>query len=281
MSLDTEFYRLPRDPHVTTRSVTRERRLLSDREEFATTVGLPLTTLDAAAENVTSGKAGIFVVAGKMCAGKDTVAPLIVDRMGWEDAARVAYSTAVREEADALLVAARTTPGLVSDVIADRWPEVPATHYGTLARLLTVLAADPNVVDAGSRTPEMRELLQYWALEVRRVQDPDYWIVQATRTMVSLLADGTSVYVTDARFPNDVWAAQDVGAIAVRLDVGPEQQAARLIARDGHAHGLAHTRHGTETALDGFADYDIIVNTDELSPEQVADRVANVMRVLV
>lgn len=75
----------------------------------------------------------------------------------------------------------------------------------------------------------LRGLLQWWGTDVRREQDPNYWIV---RTRPLILAHPAPIkVVTDVRFQNEVDVVRDLGGWIVRVNrPGTEY--------DGHASEL-------------------------------------------
>ena len=110
------------------------------------------------------------------------------------------------------------------------------------------------------RTREIRLALREWGTEVRRSADPGYWVKRSMREIVELLAANTAVYVTDARFVNEVDPARRLGLLAVRLDVELPIRAARLKERDGLDIDPVAERHPSEMELEAFQGFDLWVD---------------------
>lgn len=127
-----------------------------------------------------------------MGSGKDTAAAYLRDIYGFE---RIAFADSVREE--------------VFDYLKnDCRLEYPSSVL-PLARNVSA-----NEVYAKPTSAGMRRLLQYWGTELRRAQDPAYWLkalaakVLATRPYV----------VSDVRFPNEVALIRALGGAVWLID---------------------------------------------------------------
>ena len=64
----------------------------------------------------------------------------------------------------------------------------------------------------------VREVLQYWGTEVRRAQDPDYWIKQTIGRIDSHVELNDVLVLTDTRFPNELREVHKRQGISVWLD---------------------------------------------------------------
>src|SRR3569833_205626 len=58
----------------------------------------------------------------------------------------------------------------------------------------------------------MRRILQWWGVEYRRAQDPDYWVKRAAERIHALTV------VSDVRFPSAVAMLRDRGAVIWKID---------------------------------------------------------------
>lgn len=215
-----------------------------------------------------------LVVSGRLASGKDTVAEAVMRHLGQLDAVRVSFAIPLRREVDSLIDALRAegTADAVG-VVARTGGVSEAAASKTAALLVEALAKDPSI---GSyvRTREIRLALQEWGTDVRRAQDQTYWVKQSMRQIVELLAQRRPVYVTDARFPNEVAAARDLGFLAVRLEVDLSVRAARLKARDGLDIDPAAENHPSEKELEDYTGFDLWVDNSGPLDESVANVVA-------
>lgn len=63
----------------------------------------------------------------------------------------------------------------------------------------------------------MRALMQNYGTEVRRGDDPDYWIIRWKAAVMNAEKAGLNVLVDDCRFLNEAGAITDVGGHIVRI----------------------------------------------------------------
>jgi len=200
-----------------------------------------------------------LVVSGRLASGKDTVAEAAMQAAG-KQAIRVSFATPLRREVDELLDALRNNgPTNAAELVAITGGVTARQATKTAELLCTALEADPTI-HSYVRTREIRLALQEWGTEVRRASDPDYWVKQAMREVVERLADDLPVYVTDARFINEVEPAKDLGFLAVRLEVALDVRAARLYARDGLTIDPASENHPSEMELGTYKGFHIWVD---------------------
>lgn len=219
-----------------------------------------------------------LIVSGKKGAGKDTLSPLIIERLGVKDPVHVSFADALKDEIDNVIHALRGTESLYEGfvktiTVTEPMPRAARTK---LVRILFDAAQDP-AEHARSHSAPVVEALQYYGTDVRRAQDPDYWVKIAVRRAAAYIKRGKFPYFTDARFPNEVTHMQEIGALAVRLDVSPEEQARRLRGRDGRVPTVSELSHASETSLDDFDGFDVRVCADH-SPEAILDAIFTTVR---
>jgi hypothetical protein len=240
----------------------------------ATSFGVDALTARRAAQHLTDGSALLLVVSGKLASGKDTVAPLVMSALGAHDPVHQSYAAVLKDEMDAILTAMRTwhrrtrpaalTPGIrrqVAVLLAEQF-SMPVEHAAYFTGDLLDQVLTSARVHSRSRTPAMRRALQLLGTEVRRSQDEDYWVRRALAPAVTSIADGRSVYFTDARFPNEVRGAGSLGGLSLRLDITAATQRARLSSRDGAVLDAAALVHASETSLDDFDEFDVRIDNE-------------------
>lgn len=90
------------------------------------------------------------------------------------------------------------------------------------------------------KPPLIRTLMQNYGTEVRRGDDPDYWVMQWKMALVDLLKeDETIIVVDDVRFKNEAEAVRAYGGIIIRLN------RTDMESTDGH---VSETEQDTITA---------------------------------
>lgn len=137
----------------------------------------------------------VIGVAGYARAGKDEVGKALA-RRGY---AVTRFADELKKE-----VVARFPRTLRAAAIAEGYPD-----------------ADLDALVREIKPPITRAILQEYGTEVRRADDPDYW-VKKWRALV--LALGSPACAVDVRFPNEADAVRSVGGWVVRVvrpGVGP------------------------------------------------------------
>lgn len=121
----------------------------------------------------------------------------------------------------------------------------------------------PPDVHAGRRLT-VRMALQYYATEVVRQQDPDYWIKKAAEAIESKKATGCRLFlIDDVRFPNELAFVKQQGPCY------------RLYPYDGWEPGL-EASHISETALDSVIfdeAFEPAYGTLPILAERIAERI--------
>ena len=217
----------------------------------------------AAAEQILSGNVIGLALSGKLASGKDTVAPAALSRIGVATMEHMFFARPIKDEFNGILRTMRAAPSAVAAqaAVADQF-DLPVEAAGRLVDLIRDQAVANPDLRSTDRTPEMRAALQYIGTDVRRQQDPDWWVNISLRSALDVLAEGRSVFFTDTRFPNEAEAVRDIGFTVVRLDITDETQRTRLADRDGLAPDPAAVNHPSETALDNYNGFDVRISND-------------------
>lgn len=229
--------------------------------------GVDPDALAFARQQLSNGTVWGLAVSGKLASGKDTVATLVMDELGADRREHLSWATPLKDGLDELLDEMRraASPEEAVERIADH--DIGIIHAQRLVYEMWSEAQEG--VKARSRTPRVRWALQYFGTDVRRAEDPDYWVRRAVQNCVAAICEGRSVYFTDCRFPNEVEAAAMLGLYTVRLEITPEMQEARLRGRDGLGFDPSAASHPSETALDAYKHFDLIVDNNGLPIEAV------------
>lgn len=245
--------------------------------ELSEKYSLPAEITEAAIANLESGKSKLFTISGKIGSGKDTVAPLALDLMNIpvENRGHDFFARPLKEEINEVfyfIAMASNQDDATRNVCLSLG--VPLDQAKETVNILWSDVRNSVVETSYDRTPTVRKALQYWGTEVRRNQDDNYWVKKALKNVLTLVAEGKTMYVTDSRFPNEVESVTDSGGTAIRINVSPEEQERRIQARDGLQISEDARNHISETSLDDYDGFHVIVDTDNMTARKVAETIA-------
>ena len=168
---------------------------------------------------------------GKMGAGKDFTFTWLKER-GY-DVAREAFADQLRYE--------------VEDIIGD------GMH-------LPALWSKPY-------PDEVRALLQWWGTDLRRNQDPNYWLKALDAKLEAYEGSDTLIVVTDVRFPNEAKVIRDRGGLVASVWAPTKVRAERL--------GMTmedleeRNRHPSERSMDRYpVDIILVSENGHVRPQQ-------------
>ena len=167
----------------------------------------------------------ILGFSGLIASGKDAAARRLIQR----GAIQVNFSFALKAEI------LRIMPRTVSAILRlNRWP----------------MPQDAEMMRRAvyeEKPPGIRELLQEWGTDLRRTEDPDYWIKRWSEVAGHLLINDrpATIVTTDVRFPNEAQAIKDCGGLVVRI----------------HRPGQVAGSHISEHALDAWP-FDAAIDND-------------------
>jgi hypothetical protein len=153
------------------------------------------------------------------------------------------------------------------ELFVPRYPhpqEMPREIERAALRVVPALHAPDDAAKiawVNDHKKHLRRLLQWWGTEYRRGQDPDYWVmVGIRRIQEAITSTRYGVIISDdCRFQNEVDALRDLGFTVIRIDVDPDVQKARILARDGFFDPVIREHIG-EVAQKSFAAHHIIRN---------------------
>lgn len=196
-----------------------------------------------AIQNIKSGKVKLYSMSGKMGSGKDTIGSAIAKELQHKyNVAQTSFASALREEIDSIMTRVKNDD-LLGIIAQDE-----NVRLSELRNLLGFLGFD-SIYD---RTAKSRRAIQYWGTDVRRRQNPNYWVNKVAQFVIDEASKGNSVYVTDSRFPNEAQSIIDLGGVVIRLDVPEEVRVDRIRYRDGNDPTPSQLYHSSETSLDEF-----------------------------
>jgi hypothetical protein len=228
-------------------------------------------------------------ISGKMGSGKDTVASLLAERFSQSVEKVVIRSFADSLKEEVARIVAYTLMFQSENDFCDSvtsWSGISSTQAQELLKVLHPLVTslleqrvEPNKVTAEllyrnpADKPLVREVLKFWGNDVRRAQNPDYWVDMAAVYTEEQRGMGVSCIIPDVRRQNEAGFIKDAGGLLVRLNVSEEEQRKRLLSRDNKLSDRSAFNHITETDLDEYYRFDLILDTDSMGPEEVADAI--------
>jgi hypothetical protein len=113
-----------------------------------------------------------------------------------------------------------------------------------------------NTLTGFDRSEGVRRFLQYLGTEIRRQQNPNYWVNKINE---SLNPEYDIVFITDVRFPNEADKVYELGGYLIRLEVSDEIILSRVNGRDGLGYSSEALSHASEKALDAYLKFDLIL----------------------
>ena len=185
-------------------------------------------------------------IAGASGSGKDSVAAWLIQHAGFQ---RIAFADALKDE---LRSRFRRTLLRISGFVG---PYVDAPLGPDEERHLMQPPSEEYRLDwlLQEKPPMVRELLQEFGTEVRRADDPDYWLRAWTQRCV----DVPRVVCPDVRFPNEACLITARGGRLLRVD----------------RPGLGVDTHASETSLSTWTRWDAVF-TNLGTREDLAAQVA-------
>lgn len=222
----------------------------------------------------------LLVVSGKMGAGKDTIAPRVADRL-WPGSriVHLSFAAPLKTEVNTIINEIRRSSDRANAV--DRVLELTGVREDQARQAVDILydaVIDYPGMDAFQHTPVTRQINQWWGSDVRRAQDPDYWVSKASVIIRNELDAGNTVILTDGRFPNEIALVERMGGVTVRINVTPETQRNRILFRDGVEPDKVRLGHVSETSCDNLSGWVTMIDSDDLNVNQTVDAIIDGVR---
>ena len=161
----------------------------------------------------------------------------------------------------------KSFPNTVVRNFADRLKEEVAMHLEIDLALCYSHDGKNMRLDAYGMT--LGEFLQQWGTRLRDIH-PEIWVLAVQSFIDACVKKKASkdekliVCIGDCRFPNECMWVNSVGGIVIRLNGDPGGERARS-KRD--------MSHISETALDAYQGFDLIVDTNRCDKKETAQRI--------
>jgi hypothetical protein len=246
-------------PHTTTDHAAiilqqvRHIRTADAFRAFARWAGVDSDSTDGAIDAIRSGSVVALLGSGAQGSGKDSVCPAVFDALAIEQRTQCRVAHGIRAEMADILqhIEHAPDPAAAQAAVAGalRLDDASSALYVEL--FFAATRDRDHGIDVHQRSERMRRALQWHGTEARADQ-PGYWVRRTYQDVIPHLARGTSVYLTDGRFPAEVDAGRTTGALCIRLFVPETTRIERIMQRDGFVPSEQTLRHPGEVALDGY-----------------------------
>jgi len=194
-------------------------------------------------------------VSGKIGSGKDYLTNGLKTRLDVNGFSykHMSFGFYLKNELDEIILILREHPEYTNHqmaVVLSSRMKFSLDDADYLVNLLREHVNTNVTVTAWSRTLPVRSGLQYHGTEIRRKQKPSYWTDQFLEDSQKYNTD--YIFVSDARFYNEMDTVVDNNGYAIRLDVSPEVLAERREKRDSVVYTPEQLNHPSETELDDY-----------------------------
>lgn len=200
-------------------------------------------------------------VSGKIGSGKDYLTGKLIEELNkrGRSTAHTSFAKPLKEELGGIINLLKENRHLgrydASALVAERYDMTEEQAGWLVMRLYPEL--DIPDLDGWSRTLGVRGSLQLLGSEIRRAQNPSYWTNKFFAEVETI--DAEYVFVSDGRFPNEMDAIKSKKGVTFRLDISEETLLSRRTNRDGITYTDEQLNHMSETALDDYEDFDLLV----------------------
>ena len=185
----------------------------------------------------------VIGISGKIGTGKSTLANYMADMLGWD---KMSFGDPVKQEASKRF----------GFPIEWCYSEQGKNKHVSVRK--DFIDYDPNldklVQYFTPGEPTVRKMLQWWGTDVRRKQDPDYWI----KTMEKSI--NGNVIIDDVRFHGEAEMVKRLGGTLIRVEPYIGWECDEKIAN-----------HQSETDLDDYNKWDMKIFPDKGELKQKAE----------
>jgi len=213
----------------------------------------------------------IIGVSGKIGSGKNYLANKLIEELASQGlvGGYGSFAASLKQELNDIVrtyrrYLGRNTVGTEAVAVEYKIPLNQAIEL--IGALEDDITANPHLDAAVDRSEGVRRGLQLLGTEIRRNVQPNYWIDRFWATLDHSL---DYVFVTDTRFVNEADSiADNENGVVLRINASPEIVAARAVGRDGIQYSEEALNHTSETALDDYPRFDVVVG-DTFNAQEV------------
>lgn len=209
----------------------------------------------------------IISFCGKMGSGKDAFG----DRFKklYSDSVRLSFADPLRMELSSFIYC------LKEDI--ENVDKVFNLDKQDVYNIINIIGGEDfiDAIDIRYKDRKVRKLLQYWG-NMRRKQDSLYW-VKAMQENIKF-NNGKDIYITDTRFLNEMNMLKEMGATLILLTSSEENRKQRILLRDGVVPTEEAMNNVSETECDLFKEYDYVVDTDNISLEEIEETLIYILK---
>ena len=225
---------------------------------------------DETAKKAKNSRAPKIMVSGRLASGKDTIAIALMETLDHLDSNKISFASALRDELSLIIDLVKRYPDkkeAYNQVAA--LSGLPVNMVEKTVDLVISALNDSGDATSFTRSKFIRLALQEWGTDVRRANDPNYWVKLGAKAALIAMAENKAVHITDARFINEVEIAKLLGFYTIRLVVTFPVREERLFERDGLNIDMDAENHPSEVELDSYKKFDQWVSNDNTIDQTV------------
>lgn len=236
-----------------------------------------MNTRDLATMNLKNGSVKLYALSGKIATGKDILAEGVGEILAKDlnnESIQLSFAAGVREEISMFIDLLRKRDLFIAakmDITEEEANQIKVL-------LLSDVEFYNDNYGPSIRTKQMRTVLQLWGTEIRRNKYEDYWVDKLKEKAYIELSNGNNVYITDARFPNEVEAILNMGGQVIRLITSEKRRIERIIERDSIVPTEESLNHVSETALDNYSNFTHIYDSESNDTEKNIIAIYNLLK---
>jgi dephospho-CoA kinase len=222
---------------------------------------VPAPTAKKAVTNLAKNL-NLIAISGKMGSGKDTVGVRVMTNLAKDNWTQLSFASAIKSDLNQVITICRESNDIktaLNRAVSEGFAE---DLIKIVIELLFKESKDLEL-DAYTRTPVIRETLQYWGKAMRERKGETWWSNILVMQIATGLAESKSILVSDARFPHEMDLCKELGFTTIRLEVDSSEQKTRLKKRDGITTPLALLNDLSETALDNYLGFDLKISSSD------------------